>query len=950
MLLSSTFNFNVYADEIVNTTTNISTVDDYELTTLIPYQKYLSKIDNTNKIDFNTIIDIDAASYSDTKGVIEILNNYEGKAGKSVKLSDEGYIEWIVNVPQSGTFNFEMEYYTVKGKGSSIERMLYIDGIVPFIEAGRLVFSRVFTNDNKIIRDTRGNDIRPGQKEKLMWQSAIFSDSIGLINGPLKFYLGAGKHTIRLEAVREPLIIRSLKIFNELPAKTYKEVKENYDHEGYIEVSNFVKLIEGENAELKSDPMLYPISDRSSVATNPSDPAKIRYNTIGGVQWKSTGQWIQWNFRVDKSGLYKIGIKGRQNVNSGLSSSRKIYIDEKVPFKEMEIISFPYNTQWEMYELGGRVTPYMFYLSAGEHSIKLEANIGNMEQIINKVNDSIVNLNLLYRKILMITGPTPDVFRDYQFDATIPDVISGLGEQSKNLKEIYDSILALSNQNGENAQLFNKLYLQTKQMSDKYKDIPKLFNSFRDNIAAIGTWYITAKQQPLEIDYIAVTSNEKELPAATSNFINEFSYTVKSFFASFFEDYNSIGESSSSGIKVWIGNGVTGGRDQAQVLKQMINNTFTSKSNVSVNLELVPMGSLLPATMSGNGPDVALTLGGGDPVNFAVRNSVINLATFKDYPEIAKRFSESALTSMTFRKGVYGLPESQTWYMMFYRKDIMQELGLKIPQTWDDVINILPTLQKQQLTFGLPLPMSDISVGIGFNAYTMFLYQNGGELYEKDGVRALVGSDASIKAFQDWTDFYNNYELPKAYDFGNRFRTGEIPIGISDYSSFNWLSVFAPEIDGLWGFAPIPGVMNEDGVINRSTPCTVTASVILSKTTKAPQSWEFLKWWTSTAIQVEFGNVLESILGPSGRYTPANLDALYQVPWDKKSFDKLIEQQKNVFGIPEVPGSYYTSRYIDFAFKRVVNQKDDVGDVLTDSNNIINLEIATRRNDFGIKD
>ena len=41
----------------------------------------------------------------------------------------------------------------------------------------------------------------------------------------------------------------------------------------------------------------------------------------------------------------------------------------------------------------------------------------------------------------------------------------------------------------------------------------------------------------------------------------------------------------------------------------------------------------------------------------------------------------------------YGLPETQGFPMMFVRIDILADLGLEVPRTWDDVMSTIPTLQ-----------------------------------------------------------------------------------------------------------------------------------------------------------------------------------------------------------------------------------------------------------------
>ena len=72
--------------------------------------------------------------------------------------------------------------------------------------------------------------------------------------------------------------------------------------------------------------------------------------------------------------------------------------------------------------------------------------------------------------------------------------------------------------------------------------------------------------------------------------------------------------------------------------------------------------------------------------------------------------------------------------------------------------------------------------------------------------------------------------------------------------------------------------------------------------------------------------------------------------WAKTDFDKIKEQMQWVKGVPEVPGGYYTQRYMDFAFKDVVNAKEKPAKVLAGATITINNEIAMKRKEFGLRD
>ena len=49
--------------------------------------------------------------------------------------------------------------------------------------------------------------------------------------------------------------------------------------------------------------------------------------------------------------------------------------------------------------------------------------MGKSASIIREVNDIVNELNNIYREILVVTGPSPDQYRDYQFKETLPDTM-----------------------------------------------------------------------------------------------------------------------------------------------------------------------------------------------------------------------------------------------------------------------------------------------------------------------------------------------------------------------------------------------------------------------------------------------------------------------------------------------------------------------------------------------
>lgn len=900
------------------------------------YSKYL-ELYTGKKLPQDEII-IPISNYKESGGKVEVSENFAGSREKVLKTSEEGYVEWEFEVKKDGLYNIEIEYYPLEGRSSEIERELQINGALPFNEAKSLTFSRIWKDNGEITQDNRGNDVRPKQIESPNWQTQFLKDRSGYYTEPYKFYFKEGKNSIKLISVKEPLAIRSIRLCQIPFVPSYEKIVDEYKTKGYKPANSGPIKVQGEAADYKSDPTLIPVYDRSTPNIEPYHPSKIRYNSIGGSRWKLPGQWLEWGIEVPEDGLYKIALKVKQNAVRGSFTNRKLTIDNKLPFKEVENISFKYNENWDMLTLGdSEGKPYEFYLTKGKHNLRLEVVLSGLSEILRVAENSVFALNTCYRNILMLTGATPDIYRDYQIDKKLPEIIKSFKEQSEILNQLSLKLRDLTGERGSHAAILDRLSYQLKDMVEDPDTIPKRLDNFKTNVGALGNWILATKEQPLEIDYITVYSKEEEINKKGAGWLARLVHEIRSFTASFFEDYNSIGDTfKDEALEVWI----TSGRDQSQILKEMIDDSFTSKTGIKVNLKLVQASVLLPSTVAGRAPDVAMNVGNGDPINYAMRNAIYDLSKFSDYKDIEKRFNPSALVPFRFNNGVFALPETQTFPMMFYRKDILEEMNIKLPETWEEVTHLMPELQKNYMNFAIPeAPLT---------AYSMMLYQRNGSLYKEEGIASNLDSDVSLDVFKRWTEFYTNFSLPLKFDFQNRFRIGEIPIGIADYGMYNNLSVFAPELRGLWEFCPVPGVKQADGTINRSVPSGGAAAMIMEESDKKDKAWEFIKWWTSSEAQVRFGREMESLLGAAARYPTANIEALGQLSWPVKDYKNLTAQWQWVKGNPEVPGGYFTPRHLTNAFRAVINNGADPRETLLDYVRVINDEIDIKREEFGL--
>ena len=900
------------------------------------------------------------AQYADLPAVTETvevdLASFEGKGGSvcadGVMTEDESDLIWKVKVPKAGLYNIRLEYLTTESRGVDIEREIAINGEVPFSGASTLAFPRLWTDAGEIRKDNQGNDIRPTQVERFEKQSAWCMDDMGYQTEPYAFYFNEGENTLTIRAINEPVILCGVSLTPIVKFPTYADYTAAQPEASMSEeAKNYSVTVQGESAKLRSEPSLYARYDRASSLTEPYSVTNTILNYIGGDPWTHPGEWIQWDFDVPEDGYYNISIKARQMYQRGALSARTIYIDGEVPFEDLEAVEFGYNTSWEMRTLSDKEgNPFRFYLKAGSHTIRMEVTLGEMGPVLKEVEDSIFRLNQIYRKLLVLTGVNPDRFRDYKLAQTYPEVIDAMDLESKRLYRIVDEIVATTGEKSDRAAAAQTLAVQLEQFVDYNERITESFVNFKNNITSLGTAMQNMSESKLDVDLIMVTGENVKVPAVHENFFQSLAHEIRSCASSFFVDYNSLGDkydSTDEVLDVWI---VTG-RDQSTVLKTMVDDTFTARTGIKVNVKLVLQDAVLPAVVAGNGPDVVMSISGWFAVNYAMRNAVEDLTQFEDFAEVTAPFQQSILDPLTYNdskhKGIYGLPETQDFPVLFYRSDIMEEMGLKIPDTWAELISELPTIQGNSLTVGVPFPDVAIADTPVFNS---MVYQNGGEIYDEEAKRTLIDSEAGVAAFKQYTSLYNDYGLDVVYDFLSRFRSGEMPLGVANYSTYNTLMVSAPEIKGLWDFTLFPGTEKEDGSIDRTTH-TAGLCCMMVKTddeTTKKNAWEFMKWWISADAQVRFGREMEAILGSSARYQTANQDALKQLAWSNKQLKVLLEQMAHTHGFPEIAGGYSTTRHITNAIRKVINTKEDQRETLLTYARTINEEIRIKRREFNL--
>ncbi len=907
----------------------------------LSYKKYSSNHSNANA--GKDEVNIQGSDFSNITD-----DNYKVQ-GTSVQTSESSSIEYTFDISSPGLYNVGVLYTPIEGKSADIIRSVYIDGEIPFAEANSIIFKRLWINEGDVVTTSSGDDLQPLQIEVQQEEYFILQDDDRIYGTPLEFYLDAGTHTIRFDSYQEPLQIDSIDIFYAEQPSDYQTYIADKTAEGNNDVADYQDTIEGENATLKSSSMLAPEYNFTDVRVNPSDAQHKKINYIGGNKWGRPGDFIEWEINVPSSGFYEISLNQRQNFDRGIFSTRRLWINDEVPFSEANELEFDFNNDFNISTLSDENgEPYKFALNEGTNTIRLEVTLGSLGGIINELEDANFVLNDIYKDVIMLAGTAPDIYRDYNIDRNIVDFNENITALENNLSIISNYISdELGSKNDLTASL-DKIILQLRTFMDKPDNIIRQLNTYKSNISALPNTIKNLQRQPLSIDSIIISSPDVEVD---DNYVfgSQPLFNVQRFISSFSHNNDVLGadvEGDGETIEVWI----TRGQDELQVWRSLIDNYFTPDTGINVDLKLVNATAILPAVLSGEGPDVAMYLPQDSPVNYATRSAVTDLTQFSDYDEVASRYYQSAITPFEYDGGVYALGEEQKFPMLFYRTDIFDDLNISVPTTWSELFEILPILNANNMEMMLePTLITNTGQVTPNMVFSSLLYQNGGEYYMNDDMQTAITQPSSVDAFVTYTKFYTDYSVDVQADFANRFKTGEVPIGIMDYSQYNQISIFAPELSGMWSVAPLPGIVEPDGTINNVAGSSTTGMVMFEDTEYKDASWEFMKWATSDETQKMYAHQFEAKVGRAGRWQSANKNAMEYSSYPAEDLSQIIVQQANTKGVKQVPGGYITARQIDYAFRAVVNENANPVEVIFEYSNAINEEISSKRKEFGLE-
>jgi ABC-type glycerol-3-phosphate transport system substrate-binding protein len=866
--------------------------------------------------------------------------------GSSVlDLSIDETAELTINVPEDGLYFLQFDYLSYDESILPIEMAMQIDGEYPFYECRNMELETTWQPNAEPSYDRYDNEVVTVPNKLIQWEQEYLMDSSYRHSSPLKLQLTAGEHVIKLVINEGNFLLGGVS----LVAPT--EVTE-YTGSDTASGSNLIEL-QGEDFTTSNDSSIHGVAEYDT-SLDPYEVTDTVLNTIDSDSFDTAGQTISYEFEAPEEGDYYIALNYRQSEKTDFPVFVDVRVDGEIPNTEFEAYPLAYTTKYKTVSLndddGNKLS---VHLTAGTHTISYTISMDPISYVMEQLDVIMSGVNDLALEITKVAGTNSDKYRDLKLSRYIPGLEDELYGYAEQLEALEASCLQYSD-SSKNVAVMSSMIIAAKQLrslADNPDEIPYRIGELSTSTNSVNHYLATTIDNlianDLAIDRIYIYQEDAELPSKP-NIFKSLYMNVSRFIASYTEKAYSTSNTDPEHLQVWVNRS----SQYVQIMQKMIDEYFTPETGIEVDISIMPdQYKLVLANSSGNAPDVATGINYTIPYELAVRGALADMTQFEDFQEVAEPYEPGYFMTGTIGDSIYSMPETTNFWVLFYRTDIMEKLGLEIPQTMDDVIDMLPDLQMRGLNFYYPT--AGMTLLRNFHGTTPLIMQNGGSLYyDTASVGTALGSEESVSGFTELTDLFTIYDLDVNVDnFYQHFRNGDLPIGIADYATYNLLTNAAPELASSWEISLAPGTLQEDGTIDRSTCGCAESSVIFKSDSEREQmAWEFVKWWSSTEVQAEFGQTLQITYGDEYMWPTANMEALAQLPWDTDDKEVIEEFATNVKDIARVPGTYLLEREMSNAFNDIVVNGDNEQTRIDEAVKNINREFDRKLEEFGYND
>ena len=892
-------------------------------------------------------------------GINDTEYGYDGETIQVLSYTD--YVDYKVNVKEEGYYNLSLDIFILDRPLANYNLSVQVNGVFLFDESERIDVPILWEDSTKTFPiDTYGDETQPQSNKINKWRKLDMFDNKYSTSEPLLFKLKKGDNDIRITLLtgNGRLVVGDLNASLPMDIKSYSDYSNN--HGGSFDIAkksyfiNSISYIEKNSSYIR-------MSSLDKSFAEPYDVKQKKLNIVDGGSWNDAGQDITYEVEVKETGLYSLDLYYRNNKNE-YSIFRTILIDGKVPFKECLSYEFPCtDSKYKLHTLGNDNEDYLFYLTAGTHRITLKAETSLLYSATTKLQLVIDHINQLALEVLKITGSDIDEERTWDITKYIPETENYLKSYDILLKDIVNELSEYSDKGAGSSSI---AYVQRaikllQEIIENPEELPLYLKTLYSGTSSInqllGDVLNNIVQQPMYLESLHVNTEDAKSSVRKNNVFRNIGNGISKLWQTFFSEKYQAQTNEENTLVVWVNRPIT----YIDIMQRMIDADYNQNHDVKVKLSAMPDQSKLTLSVAAdNAPDVVLGVQSYIPYDLAIRGGVCDLTEFDDFYTVADRFPAGSLLSFVVSDEngdrIYGIPETLDFNVIVYREDIFN--ALEIPtdlDTWNDLISILPSLQRYGMNFYMPIA-ADNSTKWFYQTSSLIL-QAGGSLYSEDGLTAAVNTPESIQGLELLTTLFTEKSLPtNVPSFYAQFRNGTLPIGVLNFGTYLQLKNAAPEIAGKWKIMMPLGTERTDELgskyVDRTYITSGTSCSIMSSSEYKEDAWEFLKWWTSTETQSEFGYNLQSTYGPEYLWLSSNLEAIQNSQFEQSDKEIILDSLKWIVDVQRNPGQYMVERGLSNIWTSTVLSGEPLRVCIQNQVILMNREITKKMKEFGYLD
>ena len=257
----------------------------------------------------------------------------------------------------------------------------------------------------------------------------------------------------------------------------------------------------------------------------------------------------------------------------------------------------------------------------------------------------------------------------------------------------------------------------------------------------------------------------------------------------------------------------------------------------------------------------------------------LDLSEYAKKSKLDKTLHPRRLEVFTYKNQLFGLPQSLSAMMLYYRKDLFEEFNISPEelQTWEDVARVGKELQDSQ---------GQRFIALDGTLFDVLLRQRGSDLFGEKG-EFLPDEKVALEILQEFAEM-SQAQIAVMPDRGSIFdpvffsgdlETGEVLcVAGADWYGLDLFQQFAPGMEGLWGMMPLPTWKGKDGKLGPRTATFAGQGLMICKATKQKQQvWDFLEF------------VMKDKVANSERFLQGNSFPAYKPAWKDKRLLKKHE-------------------------------------------------------------